>query len=241
MANHCSSCGAELTSGASFCASCGTPVVNSCISCGSELPPDASFCPSCGTAQQEEETPELGANEELRVISALFVDLAGFTSHTERSNPEDVRSRLSIYHRRVREDVERFGGSVEKLMGDGVFAVFGVPSAHEDDPERAVRSALRMQASVDEINAEDHSLDLSIRIGIATGQAIVMLDDTGIDERIIGDVVNTASRLEGVAEPGSVVIDERTYLAVRTSVECAPLDPGFGERQSRTGRHLAGV
>jgi class 3 adenylate cyclase/tetratricopeptide (TPR) repeat protein len=154
----------------------------------------------------------------------LFADLAGFTSHTERSDPEDVRERLSTYHRRVREDVERFGGKVEKLMGDGVFAVFGVPTAHEDDRERAVRAGLRIQDSVAALNEQNPELELSVRIGITTGEAIVQLDPSTPDrEGIIGDVVNTASRLEGAAAPGTVVVDERTH---RGAVETIDFDEG---------------
>lgn len=154
----------------------------------------------------------------------LFADLVGFTAHTERSDPEDVRERLSTYHQRVREDVERFGGRIEKLMGDGVFAVFGVPTAHEDDRERAVRAALRIQESVGLLNEENPELELSVRIGITTGEAIVQLDPSTPDrEGIIGDVVNTASRLEGLAEPGAVVVDERTH---RGAVEAISFDDG---------------
>lgn len=222
MAEFCASCGAALTPGARFCASCGTPTAISCASCGAELPDGAAFCPACG-AEQSASPVELKSNEELRVITAMFIDLAGFTSHTERSEPEDVRSRLSIYHRRVREDVGRFGGRVEKLMGDGVFAVWGVPTAHEDDPERAVRTGLRIIQSIEDANAADDALELSVRIGIATGLAIVQLDEDSDDERIVGDVVNTASRLEGVAAHGTVVIDERTYASVKTAVDCTPL------------------
>lgn len=150
----------------------------------------------------------------------LFTDLAGFTSHTEQSDPEDARERLSTYHRRVREDVERFGGKVEKLMGDGVFAVFGVPNAHEDDRERAVRAGLRIQESVAALNENDPDLELSVRIGITTGEAIVQLDPSTPDrEGIIGDVVNIASRLEGAAEPGTVVVDERTYRGAVDTIE----------------------
>ncbi len=154
----------------------------------------------------------------------LFADLVGFTSHTERSDPEDVRERLSTYHQRAREDVERFGGRIEKLMGDGVFAVFGVPTAHEDDRERAVRAALRIQESVGLLNDENPELELSVRIGVTTGEAIVQLDPATPDrEGIIGDVVNTASRLEGLAKPGTVVVDERTY---RGAVETISFDEG---------------
>jgi class 3 adenylate cyclase/tetratricopeptide (TPR) repeat protein len=160
------------------------------------------------------------------VVSVLFVDLVGFTAHTAQSDPEDVRARLTVYHRKIREDVERFGGRVEKLMGDGVFAVFGAPVAHEDDPERAVRAALRMQRSVDDLNAGDPELSLSIRVAVTTGEAIVQISGGDRDrEGIIGDVVNTASRLEEVAPPGGVVVDERTYLSTRDVVIYADLDP----------------
>lgn len=153
--------------------------------------------------------PTLAAGEERKVITVLFADLVGFTSHTEAHDPEDVKRRLTAYHRRMREHVERYGGHVEKLMGDGVFAVFGVPAAHEDDPERAVRAALRFQS---EQTVDDG--DLSVRIAITTGEAIVQLDRSDRDrEGIIGDVVNTASRLEAHAPPGGVLVDERTYLA----------------------------
>lgn len=223
MASYCPSCGEALTAGARFCASCGAAVAPACSACGAQLPEGAAFCPRCGTAQEGGDADP--GSEELRVVSCLFADLAGFTSHTERSDPEVVRSRLSVYHRRVREAVERWGGTVEKLMGDGVFAVFGVPNIHEDDPERAVRAALRIQESVAELNASDPELDLNVRLGVATGEAIIQLDPGDQNERIIGDVVNTASRLEGVAPQGGTVVDERTYVAVRNVIDCDPLDP----------------
>ncbi len=226
METSCSRCGDELVVGARFCASCGNPVPMACSTCLAELPSGAAFCPSCGSEQTTTPTPHTG-HEELRVLSCLFADLADFTSRTEQSDPEDVRARLAIYHLKVREDVERWGGHVEKLMGDGVFAVFGLPTIHEDDPERAVRAALRIQQSIESINASDPALDLSVRIGITTGEAIVGLGASDQNERIIGDVVNTASRLVGVADPDSVVIDERTHLATRNVIDYAPLDPVY--------------
>ena len=103
------------------------------------------------------------------MVSVVFCDLVGFTSDTERSDPEDVRARLTAYHDRVRLDVERFGGRIEKLMGDGVFAVFGAPTSHEDDPERAVRAALRVQTSVAELNEAQPELALVVRAAVTTG------------------------------------------------------------------------
>ncbi len=158
-------------------------------------------------------------------MSVLFADLVGFTKRTEQSDPEDVRARLTVYHRCIRQNVEAFGGRIEKLMGDGVFAVFGAPTAHEDDPERAIRSALRIQDSVERLNEDDSDLALSVRVAVTTGEAIVQLDGDDPDrEGIIGDVVNTASRLEAIAPAGGIVADERTYLATRSMIVFDDLD-----------------
>ena len=155
----------------------------------------------------------------------LFCDLVGFTEHTERSDPEAVRERLTRYHAAVRADVERFGGRVEKLMGDGVFAVFGAPVVHEDDPERAVRAALRIPESLAELNVADPSLALSVRIAVTTGEAILQLSDAPDREGIVGDVVNTASRLQGIAPINGIVVDARTHAALRDLVDFEALDP----------------
>jgi class 3 adenylate cyclase/tetratricopeptide (TPR) repeat protein len=158
------------------------------------------------------------------VVSVVFCDLAGFTAHTERSDPEDVRARLTAFHNAVRMDVERFGGRIEKLMGDGVFAVFGAPTAHEDDPERAVQAALRIVDSLELLN-EERRLGLEVRIAVTTGEAVVQVSDRLDREGIVGDVVNTASRLESVAAPGTIVVDERTFRATMHSIEHTALDP----------------
>ncbi|HEY5651275.1 MAG TPA: adenylate/guanylate cyclase domain-containing protein, partial [Acidimicrobiia bacterium] len=222
MSLACPSCGVDAPVGARFCLQCGSSLLLACPSCATELPAGSRFCSSCGQAVVGAPAPVVAApipTEERRLITVLFADLVGFTSHTERSDPEDVRERLSTYHQRAREDVERFGGRIEKLMGDGVFAVFGVPSAHEDDRERAVRAALRIQESVGLLNEENPELELSVRIGITTGEAIVQLDPSTPDrEGIIGDVVNTASRLEGLAAPGTVVVDERTHRGATDTI-----------------------
>ncbi len=239
----CSACGTAALEGAKFCMNCGAKIAPSCTGCGQELPEGARFCPNCGTASGAPAgaTPQAGtapspdpipapavgaAGEERRIITALFADLAGFTSHTERADPEDVRERLTTYHKHVREEVERYDGRIEKLLGDGVFAVFGVPTAHEDDPERAVRAALRIQETVVRLNEADASLALTVRIAVTTGEAIVQMNRTDQDrEGIVGDVVNTASRLEAVAPPGGVVVDETTYHASNSMIDYRALTP----------------
>jgi hypothetical protein len=129
------------------------------------------------------------------VVTVLFCDLAGFTARSDRADPEDVWALLRPYHARVRREIERFGGTLDKFIGDGVMAVFGAPSTHEDDPERAVRCGLAMLEAAQE-------LALDVRIGINTGEAVVAADQHR-SEGVVGDVVNTASRLEGVAPVGA--------------------------------------
>ena len=221
----CPECGAAAGDGARFCANCGSAITPTCSACGNALTEGARFCPSCGQPTIGTSSPTLDADEELKRISVLFCDLVGFTAHTEQSDPEAVRERLTRYHAAVRADVERFGGRVEKLMGDGVFAVFGAPVVHEDDPERAVRAALRIQESLAELNASDPSLALSVRTAVTTGEAILQLSDAPDREGIIGDVVNTASRLQGVAPINSIVVDARTHAALRDIVDFEAMDP----------------
>jgi class 3 adenylate cyclase len=140
-----------------------------CSACGKELPGEFSFCPFCGaplTAQ-----PDTSSLEERKVVSVLFCDLVGFTAASEQVDPEDVRARLQPYHARLREEIERFGGTVEKVVGDAVMAVFGAPVAHEDDAERAVRAGLRILEAISELNGADPNA-LQVRVGINTGEAV---------------------------------------------------------------------
>ena len=226
MSLTCSSCDSPAIEGARFCASCGASLADACPKCAAEVPAGSRFCPTCGTPLGDGGGRQITSREERKVVSVLFADLVGFTEHASQADIEDVRARLSVYHRKIREDVERFGGRIEKLLGDGVFAVFGAPHAHEDDPERAVRAALRVQRSVEDLNTADPGLALAVRIAVTTGEAIVQLSDDDPDrEGIVGDVVNTASRLEAVAPPGGVVVDERTYLATRDAVLFTDLAP----------------
>ena len=182
------------------------------MTCGTVLPDDARFCPSCGTPVDGAPVPEDDlerAGEERKIVSVLFADLVGFTESSDGEDPEDVRSRLTPYHTALREEVERYGGRIEKLMGDGVLAVFGAPVAHEDDPERAVRAGLRIQESVGSLAG---TTGLQARVAIATGEGVVQIEGTTMDrEGLVGDVINTASRLEHEAPPGTVLVDEATH------------------------------
>src|SRR6476619_3369219 len=196
--------------------------MSSCLTCGSANPDRAKFCVECGTS-----LTGLGpTREERKVVSVLFCDLVGFTQASETADPEDVSARLRSYHARMREEIERFGGTVEKFIGDAVMAVFGAPQAHEDDAERAVRAGLRLLEAVDELNTSDPSLALQVRVGINTGEAVVALGvraETG-EGFIAGDVVNTASRLQGAAPVNGLVVSDQTYRATSRVFEWERLE-----------------
>ncbi|HEU4971533.1 MAG TPA: AAA family ATPase, partial [Gaiellaceae bacterium] len=151
---------------------------------------------------------------ERKVVTVVFCDLVGFTSRAESLDPEDVEAILRPYHERVRSELERHGGTVEKFIGDAVMALFGAPTAHEDDPERAVRAALAIRDFAVEEGIE-------LRVGITTGEALVSLDarpDAG-EGMASGDVVNTAARLQSAAPVNGVLVDETTYRATRQAIE----------------------
>jgi class 3 adenylate cyclase len=189
-----------------------------CPSCQRELPGQFPFCPFCG----ESTAPQTAAREERKVVSVLFVDLVGFTARAERLDPEDVRSLLGPYHAHVRAELERFGGTVEKFIGDAVMALFGAPTAHEDDPERAVRAALAIHDWADEEGDE-----LQVRIAVNTGEALVTLDARpGEGEGMAaGDVVNVAARLQTAAPLNGVLVGELTYRATADVFDYRAAEP----------------
>src|SRR5215212_3746063 len=192
-----------------------------CAVCGQDNPGGFRFCGNCGAPLT---APDQAPAEERRLITVLFCDLVDFTARSDRADPEDVGALLRPYHARLRAEIERRGGTLDKFIGDGVMAVFGAPVAHEDDPERAVRCALGMLAAIEELNQEA-SLDLAVRIGITTGEALVRQGPARQTEGVVGDVVNTASRLQGVAPVGGVVVGEATFRATRRLFDYQELDP----------------
>jgi class 3 adenylate cyclase/tetratricopeptide (TPR) repeat protein len=192
-----------------------------CPNCGTEHVPGARFCSSCG-AQLEGGQP---SREERKLVSVLFVDLVGFTSRSDRADPEDVRDALGLYHSEARRRIEAHGGAVEKFAGDAVMAVFGAPLAHGDDAERAVRAGLSVLESLEQLN-EAHDLDLAARAAVNTGDAVVAVaGDRGGETLAIGDVVNTASRLQTAAPEGRLIVGDETYRATRNAIGYEPLDP----------------
>jgi class 3 adenylate cyclase len=194
----------------------------SCGACGQDNPEIARFCLACGAQLG----PEDARREERRIVSVVFVDLVGFTSRSEQLDPEDVRAILTPYHGTVRDELESFGGVVEKFVGDAVMAVFGAPTAHGDDPERAVRAALAVRDSVAALNVEQPGLELRIRGAVNTGEAVVTLSARPAlgEAMVAGDVVNTASRLQQHAPVGEIVVGEETHRATRSAIEYEPLE-----------------
>ncbi len=194
-----------------------------CPNCGQDNPDIARFCLACGTALVQEAPPE----EERRLVTALFTDIVGSTASAEELDPEDVRARLAPYYVRLRAELERHGGTVEKFIGDAVVALFGAPVAHEDDPERAVRAAIAIGHAIDELNAHDRWLDLKIRTAVNTGEALVVLGAAAAEGEgmAAGDVMNTAARLQGAAPVNGVVVGEQTFMATSDRFEYRELEP----------------
>src|SRR6201986_2517180 len=201
------------------CQDAGMPA---CRACGQENPEIARFCLACGATLGE----EAARREERRIVSVVFVDLVGFTSRSEQMDPEDVRAILTPYHGTVRDELESFGGVVEKFVGDAVMAVFAAPTAHGDAPERAVRAALAVRDAVAALNAAQPELELRIRGAVNTGEAVVTLSARPAlgEDMVAGDVVNTASRLQQHPPVGEIVVGEETYTATRTAMAYETLE-----------------
>ena len=222
----CPSCGTENRAGRKFCVSCGSPLARGCPSCGAEAEPGDAFCGECGaqlTASTDNAParaggpPQPAPAAERRLVSVLFADLVGHTSFSEGRDAEDVRELLSRYFETARTVIERYGGTVEKFIGDAVMAVWGAPLAHEDDAERAVRAGLELVESVSALGTEVGVPELRARAGVLTGEAAITIGAEG-QGLVAGDLVNTAARTQSAAEPGTVLVGESTKRATEAAV-----------------------
>ncbi|MEX2268618.1 MAG: adenylate/guanylate cyclase domain-containing protein [Acidimicrobiia bacterium] len=181
-----------------------------CPACGTSVPAEARFCPACGQVL-------ISRPDERRLATVVFADLVGFTTFSESADPEHVKDLVDTCFESLGADVRAYGGQVDKIVGDALVALFGAPLAHEDDAERAVRCALQMQQTLAEVR-ERHELRVELRIGVNTGEVLVGAMRSGGDYTAMGDVVNTASRLEQTADPGCVVVGPSTYAATRDAI-----------------------
>ncbi len=221
----CPNCGTENSAGRRFCGACAAPLEQACPACGAANEPGMRFCGACahpldqGTAT----APPIATGAvaappaaERRLVSVLFADLVGFTTLSESRDPEEVREILSRYFDNCRRLITLYGGTVEKFIGDAVMAVWGAPAATEDDAERAVRAALDLVAAVSALG-DELGAPLRVRAGVLTGEAAVTIGATG-EGMVAGNLVNTASRIQSAAEPGSVYVGESTRRATERSV-----------------------
>ncbi|HEX6508107.1 MAG TPA: tetratricopeptide repeat protein [Chloroflexota bacterium] len=248
----CSSCSHVNPPGSRFCSHCGSRLAAICPACAAENAPGSRFCNQCGTALTA--APASGPTddrvkrsvsvpapvapsarvpasqtapphpEERRPVTSLFCDLVGFTPLTERLDAEEVRDIQERYFAAMREQIARFGGRVEKYVGDAVLAFFGAPLALEDDPERAVLCALGMQGAMGGVQAyvsDRYGVELAIRVGVNTGEVVSGAWEIGgrIDLNLTGDAINTAARLQTAAEPGGVLVGAETMMLTRRRIE----------------------
>jgi len=181
-----------------------------CAVCGAENRARARFCDACGSPL----TAPAEAHEQRKTVTVLFCDVVGSTALGETADPEALRALLARYFERMRQIVERHGGTVEKFIGDAVMAVFGVPVVHEDDAVRAVRAAAEMRDALPDLGVQ-------ARIGIDTGEVV-----TGTEERLAtGDAVNVAARLQQAAAPGEILLGAGTRLLARDAIEVDEVEP----------------
>jgi class 3 adenylate cyclase len=221
-----------------FCGQCGTRLASGCPACAFQNPPGMRFCGECGTplsaapaaaasagpglpaptlAPAPADRPAAAQATERRLVSVLFADLVGFTARSDASDPEQVREFLARYFDLAREIVERYDGTVEKFIGDAVMAVWGTPVAREDDAERAVRAGLELVDAIRHLGRQSGDEALALRAGALTGEAAVAIGAVG-QGMVAGDLVNTASRLQSVAPPGTVLVGEATKRAASGAI-----------------------
>ena len=234
----CSSCGGANEPGKKFCGECGARLTLACVACGATITPGHRFCGECGAivagpSSSEASSPFASARPptsaarstaaapptpvaERRLVSILFADLVGFTALAEGRDSEETRELLTRYFDLSRDVIERYGGTVEKFIGDAVMAVWGAPVAREDDAERSVRAALDLVDAVRSMGA-----GIAARAGVLTGEAAVTIGATN-QGMVAGDLVNTASRLQSAAASGTVLVGEATQRAASAAIAFEP-------------------
>ncbi|MGH2437871.1 MAG: tetratricopeptide repeat protein [bacterium] len=228
----CWNCGFENPAGARFCANCGKPQREPCPECGADVPEASRFCPNCGialTAGTRAPAHSVLTAETRRVITVLFADLVGSTDLTERLDPEQARDVIKKFYDVAQHVVERwYEGSIANYLGDGILAVFGLPAAHENDPERAARAGLAIRDAMPNLNEHlraTHGVQLAVRIGINTGEVVAATGSTFERDFLVSDAVTTAARLQQNVPAGTIVVGERTHRLTKDTIEYDQLPP----------------
>lgn len=237
----CAACGTEHHDSARFCGACGAPLARRCPTCGADAAPGVRYCTSCGSAQDgNPDRPGTPAEPvaERRRVSVVFVDLEGFTSLAELLDPEEVRAVQSRYFEAARSVIARYGGTVEKFIGDAVVAIWGAPVAHEDDADRAVQAAFALLKAIRLLGGTAARHQLSGRASVATGEVAVNIGAIG-QGIVAGDLLNVASRLQGQAPSGRVLVDDATRLLAHAVATFEPV--GELELKGRSAPVLAHV
>jgi adenylate cyclase len=235
----CPSCGKGLARSYKFCPECGHPVAAYLAVQGAAASLEATAKPfieavatvsASGPSLQVVglETDRLA--EERRLVTVMFADLSGSTALGEQLDPEELRRILTSFFSTLSRQIQRFGGTVDKYIGDAVMAVFGAPVAHEDDPERAIRAALAMQSAIARLNDDlerQHGVRLSLRIGVNTGEVVagLLAGEVQGAYTVVGDTVNMAQRLESVAPPGQILVGVLTAQLSKHAFELEELAP----------------
>lgn len=220
----CQHCQTENPSSNKFCGQCGSNLPLLCPSCEAENPPGGKFCGQCGTSLSEQppeappapsEHPTPESEAERRQLTVMFCDLADSTALSEQLDPEDLGQVIGDYQKACAKEIEIYGGYIARYMGDGILVYFGYPVAHEDDPERAVRSSLAIIDAIKELSRRQGAeIELQVRLGIATGLVVagdIIGEGAAEEHAVLGVTPNLAARLQGIAAPGSVVISDRTH------------------------------
>ncbi|MEE8114230.1 MAG: adenylate/guanylate cyclase domain-containing protein, partial [Nitrososphaerales archaeon] len=230
----CSKCGFNIPDGMKFCNECGTPVNNVCPNCNFENPSQSKFCGECGSSLSDQTTKSISKEEreaERRQLTVMFCDMVGSTALSEQLDPEELRDVIEDYQRACGDIISRHDGHIAKYLGDGLLVYFGYPMAHEDDAQRAVRAGLEIVEEIENLDSrlkKDIGLRLAVRLGIHTG--LVVAGEMGTGEAreqmaIVGETPNIAARLQGLAEPNTVIISSTTHKLVEGYFEFSSLGP----------------
>jgi len=227
----CPECRFESPDTQKFCGQCGSKLEKACPHCGEGNPPEYRFCGECGQKldQTVKEKDVLEAEGERKYVTVLFSDLSGFTSLSEKLDPEEVKEVMTRVFGEVAQIVTNYEGFIEKYIGDAIMALFGAPKAHEDDPTRAVRAAMDINDVVQSISPEIEEMigkPIMMHTGINTG--LVVIGEVNLEKGThgaLGDTINLTARLMNLARPGEIVIGQNTYRQVKNFVSLERMAP----------------